>query len=65
MSRPVDVHRCRFFEVQPAAINAIAWSSSSQRAAVSRSDNDIEIWARNPEWHVERVRFSSRGESVI
>lgn len=48
----MDIHRCRFVEFPPSAINALAFSHSSGsagnsqplRLAVGRANGDIEIW---------------------
>lgn len=60
MARPLSVHRCRFFEHQPAAINSLAWLASTQRLVVVRSDGDIEIWRSKPDFHLERRLAASK-----
>ena len=43
----MEVHRCRFVEFQPAAINALDFTPSTvkeTRLAVGRADGSIEIW---------------------
>lgn len=48
----MDVHRCRFVEYPPSAINALAFSHNSGsagskqplRLAIGRANGDIEIW---------------------
>ena len=43
----MEVHRCRFVEYQPAAINALDFTPSTvkeTRLAVGRADGSIEIW---------------------
>ncbi|KJZ76172.1 hypothetical protein HIM_04628 [Hirsutella minnesotensis 3608] len=70
----MDIHRCRFVPFQPSAINAVAFSHPSTRAAlhfatsrlaVGRSNGDIEIW--NPSngcWHQELIIRGGKGRSV-
>ena len=49
---PMDIHRCRFVEYPPSAINALAFSHNSGsagsnqpfRLAIGRANGDIEIW---------------------
>ena len=73
----MDIHRCRFVQYPPSAINTLAFShpSSSKRLkskppstlrlAVGRANGDIEIW--NPcrgNWFQERVLRGGKDRSV-
>ncbi|KAL8714516.1 MAG: hypothetical protein Q9220_001464 [cf. Caloplaca sp. 1 TL-2023] len=72
----MDVHRCRFVPYPPAAINALAFSHSSNlstsskgpptlRLAVGRANGDIEIW--NPlrgAWHQESIFRGGKDRSI-
>ncbi|KAK5082724.1 U3 small nucleolar RNA-associated protein [Lithohypha guttulata] len=61
----MDIHRCRFVPYQPQAINALAFSHSSNpkqhtpkdlRLAVGRTNGDIELWNPNQgQWVQERI----------
>lgn len=43
------VHRARFFEFQPKAIQSMSFDDNLKKLAVSRSDNTIEIWCTRNE----------------
>lgn len=70
----MDIHRCRFVPYQPQAINALAFSHSSNpkqptpadlKLAVGRENGDIEIW--NPlsgNWTQERIFRSGVGRTA-
>ncbi|KAL8946708.1 MAG: hypothetical protein Q9222_006932 [Ikaeria aurantiellina] len=72
----MDVHRCRFVPYPPAAINALAFSHSSNlttlskgpptlRLAIGRANGDIEIW--NPlrgAWHQESIFQGGKDRSI-
>ena len=63
MTRQYQVHRCRFVDYVPAAINALAFSPPSgkgQMLAVGRENGDIELWNVAHDYHHEKVRLSSR-----
>lgn len=52
----MEIHRCRFVEYMPSAINALAFTTGTARPLVAcgRANGDIEIW--NPfSWHLEKV----------
>lgn len=61
----MDIHRCRFVSYQPQAINALAFSHSSNpkqatpadlKLALARADGDIEIWSPSRgNWTQERI----------
>jgi len=70
----MDVHRCRFVPYPPQAINALAFSHSSNprrrappdlRLALGRENGDVEIW--NPlsgNWTQETILRGSQGRSI-
>ncbi|KAH7313482.1 WD40-repeat-containing domain protein [Stachybotrys elegans] len=70
----MDVHRCRFVNYQPSAINALAFShpkpksskhAASAKLAVGRANGDIEIWnPLNGTWHQELVIRGGRDRSI-
>ena len=43
------VHRARFFEFQPKAIQSMSFDDNLKKLAISRSDNSIEIWCSKNE----------------
>lgn len=51
----MEVHRCRFFDYLPKAVQGLAFSPSGNLLAVARADGDIEIWNVANGWHMERV----------
>lgn len=54
----MELHRCRFVEYQPAAVNALDFTPSTvknKRLAVGRANGDIEIWDPS-----DRYRFLKR-----
>ncbi|KAJ3062287.1 U3 small nucleolar RNA-associated protein, partial [Rhizoclosmatium hyalinum] len=54
---PLQIHRCRFVEYVPSAINSLSFISKDVKRpllACARANGDIEIW--NPiSWHIERT----------
>ena len=72
----MDIHRCRFVPYPPSAINALAFSHSSQptrpgkgpsslRLAIGRANGDIEIW--NPlrgAWYQESIIRGAKDRSI-
>ncbi|RIA96535.1 WD40-repeat-containing domain protein [Glomus cerebriforme] len=61
----MEVHRCRFVEYMPGAINALAFTPSTTRPLVAcgRANGDIEIW--NPlNWHLEKRILGELNTSV-
>jgi len=53
----MEVHRCRFVDYVPAAINALTFTPVSTRPllACGRANGDIEIWNPKNDWTVEKV----------
>ncbi len=43
------VHRARFFNYQPRAIQSMSYDDINKKLAISRSDNTIEIWCSTSE----------------
>lgn len=69
----MDVHRCRFVEWSPHAINALAFSHSSGssgrerplRLAIARANGDIELWdPRSGVWCHETTLHGGSRNSV-
>lgn len=55
---PMEVHRCRFVDYQPAAVNALDYTPESvanTRLAVGRANGDIEIWDPKFNWRLEKT----------
>lgn len=54
----MEVHRCRFVEYQPAAINALDFTPSTvqeTRLAVGRANGNIEIWDPTYNYRLEKT----------
>ncbi|KAI8381572.1 quinon protein alcohol dehydrogenase-like superfamily [Radiomyces spectabilis] len=54
----MEVHRCRFIEYQPAAINALDFTPSTckqSRLAVGRANGNIEIWDPMHRFRLEKT----------
>lgn len=69
----MDIHRCRFVNYTPSAINALAFSHTSGsagrdqplRLAIGRANGDIEIWdPRRGAWIHEITLRSGKDRSV-
>jgi U3 small nucleolar RNA-associated protein 4 len=45
-----EVHRARFFEFQPKAIQSMSYDDIFKKLAISRSDSTIEIWCAKNEY---------------
>lgn len=60
------VHRARFVDFIPEAVNCLAFEdcSSNPRLAVSRQDGTIEIWSQTGLWTVDFVIPSQLGRSI-
>lgn len=56
-SHAMEVHRCRFVDYVPAAINALTFTPVSTRPllACGRANGDIELWNPKNDWTVEKV----------
>ena len=52
-SNRIDIHRLRFGNYVPNAIQSIARDPFSPLVAVGRVDGDIEIYNSNSKWHVQ------------
>ena len=64
----MDVHRVRFIEHDPKAINSLAFSDATERPrlAVSRSDSSIEIWVTQDDGNYYRDRLiPGRSDSSV
>ena len=69
----MDIHRCRFVDFPPSAINALAFSHSANprpahdqgRLAVGRANGSIEIWnPLNGVWHHESTFSGGKDRSI-
>ncbi|XP_014675622.1 PREDICTED: cirhin-like [Priapulus caudatus] len=59
------VHRVRFFQYTPQAIQVIAFDDSEKKLAVGRADNSIEIWnCKENIFHHEKTIHGDSGRSV-
>lgn len=45
-----EVHRARFFEYEPKAIQSMSYDDINKKIAISRSDSTIEIWCAKHEY---------------
>lgn len=50
------VHRCRFVQIQPSAIVALALCNEEKRLAIGRDNGIIEIWNIENNFFQELVR---------
>ncbi|CEG65053.1 U3 small nucleolar RNA-associated protein [Rhizopus azygosporus] len=63
----MEVHRCRFVEYQPAAINALDFTPSTVkriRLAVGRANGNIEIWDPTHNYRLEKTLPGGQDLSV-
>ncbi|KAG1656152.1 U3 small nucleolar RNA-associated protein 4 [Nymphon striatum] len=51
--RKLRIHHVKLYQPEPTAIHCLSYEESSQKLAVSRSDNSIEIWDFNASPHKE------------
>ncbi len=53
----MEVHRARFVDFIPSAINALAFAPNTARPvmACGRANGDIEVWNPKNEWTLEKV----------
>lgn len=58
------VHRVRFFEYIPHAIQCMVYNEDTQKLALSRSDGSLEIWSEKDDWYQEEVIPGREGQSV-
>ncbi|CAG8487697.1 11485_t:CDS:2, partial [Racocetra persica] len=60
------VHRCRFVEYTPAAINALAFTplSTQPLLACGRANGEIEIWNPTQRWNLEKIIPGAKNTSV-
>lgn len=56
------IHSTRFYDVEPKAIHSMAFESN--RLALSRSDNSIEIWNMTHSPHIEKLIPGSTEGSI-
>ncbi|OAD67550.1 hypothetical protein PHYBLDRAFT_128113 [Phycomyces blakesleeanus NRRL 1555(-)] len=63
----MEVHRCRFVEYQPAAINALNFTpptAKQTRLAVGRANGNIEIWDPAQRYRLEKTIPGGKDLSV-
>ncbi|GJJ77656.1 U3 small nucleolar RNA-associated protein 4 [Entomortierella parvispora] len=62
----MEVHRCRFVDYVPAAINALTFTPTSTRPilACGRANGDIELWNPKNDWTVEKIIPGGKNTSV-
>ncbi|KAI7865767.1 WD40-repeat-containing domain protein [Spinellus fusiger] len=63
----MEVHRCRFVEYQPAAINALDFTPHTfqkTRLAVGRANGNIEIWDPSHRYRLEKTIPGGKDLSV-
>lgn len=63
----MQIHRCRFVEYQPAAINALDFTPPTvkrSRLAVGRANGNIEIWDPLHNFRLEKTIPGGEGQSV-
>ncbi|KAG0224123.1 WD40-repeat-containing domain protein [Mortierella sp. GBAus27b] len=62
----MEVHRCRFVEYTPSAINALAFAPNTTRPvlACGRANGDIEVWNPKNEWTLEKIIPGGKNTSV-
>ncbi|KAI8996980.1 WD40-repeat-containing domain protein [Pilobolus umbonatus] len=63
----MEVHRCRFVEYQPAAINALDFTPvtvKETRVAVGRANGNIEIWDPSYKYRLEKTLPGGEGLSI-
>nr|XP_022336993.1 U3 small nucleolar RNA-associated protein 4 homolog [Crassostrea virginica] len=58
------VHRVRFFEYQPKAIQCIVYGKEINRVALSRSDGSIELFDLKNDWYQDKVIPGSESKSI-
>ncbi|CAG8440810.1 9401_t:CDS:10 [Dentiscutata heterogama] len=60
------VHRCRFVEYTPTAINALAFTplSTQPLLACGRANGEIEIWNPTQRWNLEKIIPGAKNTSV-
>ena len=62
--KPVEVHRCRFVEWVPEAVQVARFSPDGQHLAVAREDAGIELWVQDEGWRLERRIMGHKERSV-
>ncbi|KAF9897740.1 U3 small nucleolar RNA-associated protein, partial [Lobosporangium transversale] len=62
----MEVHRCRFVDYIPSAINALSFAPNTTRPilACGRANGDIEVWNPKHEWTLEKVIPGGKNTSV-
>ncbi|KAF9931218.1 U3 small nucleolar RNA-associated protein [Mortierella antarctica] len=62
----MEVHRARFVDFIPSAINALAFAPNTARPvmACGRANGDIEVWNPKNEWTLEKVIPGGKNTSV-
>ncbi|KAF9584858.1 hypothetical protein BGW38_004904 [Lunasporangiospora selenospora] len=62
----MEVHRCRFVDYIPSAINALAFAPKTTRPvmACGRANGDIEIWNPTNDWTLAKIIPGGKNTSV-
>ncbi|KAG1689593.1 hypothetical protein DVH05_002102 [Phytophthora capsici] len=60
----LQVHRCRFVDWMPAAIQALTFNSTGDQLAVARANGDVEIWSVQEKWHLKFVLAGSSQSQI-
>ncbi|KAF9190734.1 U3 small nucleolar RNA-associated protein [Haplosporangium sp. Z 767] len=62
----MEVHRCRFVDYIPSAINALAFAPNTTRPvmACGRANGDIEVWNPKNDWTLEKIIPGGKNTSV-
>ena len=60
--RHLAVHRCRFVDFVPSAIQCVAFDASGTLLAVARESGDVEVWSPECAWAPFMVR---RGATCV
>lgn len=60
----LQVHRCRFVDWMPHAIDVLAFNAAGDRLAVARANGDVEVWHVGRKWHLALVFHGSAQRKV-
>ncbi|KAF9206842.1 U3 small nucleolar RNA-associated protein [Podila verticillata] len=62
----MEVHRCRFVDYTPSAINALTFAPNTTKPvmACGRANGDIEVWNPKNEWTLEKTIPGGKNTSV-
>ncbi|KGG51499.1 hypothetical protein DI09_33p160 [Mitosporidium daphniae] len=60
----MGVHRCRFVQWMPSAINSAAWHNSSKKFAIGRANGSLQIYERVVSWRLCASMRDPRGFAI-